>query len=380
MSSSQSTVFPFYAKACISLLLMILIAGIIFIGRDIIIPFAFSLLIAVLLLPFNNFLERHKVNRVIAIIISLIVSAIFFAGVVYFLTRQMVHFAEDIPAIKKQFFHHAAVVQQWLTLHFNVSKTQQVTLMNDATDNIKDSGFIGDTVLSVTQLLAVFVLLPVYTFLLLYYRDMIYTFFVRVFSSTHSEKVKEVLKESRYIVQGYMIGLLAEMGIVAAINSLGFILLGVSYAVFLGVLAAILNIIPYIGMLIASVFCALVTLSTSNQITDVIGVVAILIVVQFIDNNIIMPKVVSSKVKINALITIFGVFAGAALAGISGMFLSIPTIAILKVIFDRVEGLEPWGLLLGDDVTGKKKMTMFKKMKGGKKTDAEKTENPLVAK
>jgi len=122
-----------------------------------------------------------------------------------------------------------------------------------------------------------------------------------------------------------MMGFLVEMAIVAIINSLGFILFGIKYAIFLGLLAALLNLIPYIGMLIASVFCALATLGNSNNISDVIAVVVILTVVQFFDNNLIMPKVVSSKVKINVLITILGVLAGRLVAGVSGMFLSIPT-------------------------------------------------------
>lgn len=371
MSANQQTDIPLYAKACITLLLITLIGGIIFIGKDIIIPFSFALLIAVLLLPINVFLEKRKVNRVLAIIVSLIVSILFFTAILYFLARQVAGFVQDIPAIKKQLIQHGLEVQKWFTLHFNVTKTEQTTMVNTAADSIKDAGFIGDTVLSVTQLLAVFVLLPVYVFLLLYYRDMIYNFFIRLFGSAHSARVKEVLKESRYIVQGYMMGLIVEMGIVAAINSIGLMLLGIQYAVFLGLLAAILNLIPYIGMLIASVFCALITLSTSNEITDVIAVVVILTVVQFIDNNIIMPRVVSSKVKINALITILGVLVGGALAGVSGMFLSIPAIAILKIIFDRVDGLQSWGLLLGDDINGTAMKINFRKMKQGSKAAIE---------
>jgi predicted PurR-regulated permease PerM len=191
---------------------------------------------------------------------------------------------------------------------------------------------------------------------------MIRRFFVRVFKDEHEARVMEVLRESRSIVQGYMIGLIIEMGIVAAINALGFTILGIQYAVFLGVLAAILNMIPYIGMLIASIFCMLITLTNSTEITDIVGVLVILVVVQFIDNNIIMPKVVSSKVKINALITIVGVLVGGALAGVSGMFLSIPAIAILKVIFDRVDDLKPWGMLLGDEITGLQKSSFFMKL------------------
>jgi len=224
----------------------------------------------------------------------------------------------------KQLLHHVVVVQKWLTASFNITRSAQATMVNSATDNMEYSSFIGVTVLSVTQLLSVLVLLPVYIFLLLHYRDMIYIF-RKGFWQQPYRKVKEVLQESRFIVQGYMMGLLVEMAIVAIINSLGFILFGIKYAIFLGLLAALLNLIPYIGMLIASVFCALATLGNSNNISDVIAVVVILTVVQFFDNNLIMPKVVSSKVKINVLITILGVLAGRLVAGVSGMFLSIPT-------------------------------------------------------
>jgi predicted PurR-regulated permease PerM len=361
MSSNISGGVPVYAKACIILLLNLLIGGIIYIGQDIIVPFGFALLIAVLLLPVVKWMERKGVNRIIAIMICLICSLLILTALIYFLTTQVLNFTRDIPAIKKQLHEHSIIVQHWLTDHFHISKREQTKLVNDATGNIASSSFIGDTVWSLTQVLSVLVLLPVYCFLCLYYRDMIYNFFIKIFDKAYSARVKEVLQESRYIVQGYMVGLILEMAIVTTINSFGFIVLGIKYAIFLGLLAAILNMIPYIGMLIASVFCALITLSTSNQISDVIGVVVVLTVVQFIDNNIIMPKVVSSKVKINALITILGVLVGGALAGISGMFLSIPVIAILKVIFDRVEGLEPWGMLLGDDITGKKAYVFRKK-------------------
>ncbi len=189
---------------------------------------------------------------------------------------------------------------------------------------------------------------------------MIESFLINVFSTHHKDKVKEVIKESRLIVQSYMAGLLIEMGIIATINTAGFLLFGIKYAFFLGLLAALLNLIPYIGMLIASIFCMLVTLTTTNDLTKVLWVAVVLTVVQFFDNNILMPKVVSSKVKINALITIFGVLAGGAIAGISGMFLSIPVIAILKVIFDRIEALKPWGELMGDEITHTRKGRLLK--------------------
>jgi predicted PurR-regulated permease PerM len=355
---------PFYLKITLVLLMLSVIGGLIFIGQDIIIPLAFSILLAVLLLPFNTYLEKKRVPRVLAIIISLTVSIVFIGGVVYFLSSQIARFMNDVPAIKEHLSGHVKTLQSWITHQFNITRVEQTSILDNATEKIKNSGtgFLGDTFLSFTQGVMVVVLLPVYSFLILYYRSMIKQFLIAVFKNENAEKVKDVLNQSKFIVQGYMMGLIIEMGIVAAINTAGFAVVGIKYAVFLGVLAAILNMIPYIGMLIASVFCMLITLTTSTHMSDVVWVAIILIVVQFIDNNIIMPKVVSAKVKINALITILGVLIGGALAGVSGMFLSIPGIAILKVIFDRVEDLQPWGILLGDDITGSKKNPLFLKI------------------
>ena len=355
---------PFYIKLSLILLMLSLVGFIIFIGQDIIVPLAFAILLSILLLPFTNYLERKGVSRVLAITISLTLSIIFIVGIVYFLSSQIARFMADIPAVKQHLSDHLKTVQRWVTSQFHITRVEQTTLIDNATEKIKSSGsgILGDTFLTLTQGLMVVILMPIYSFLVLYYRGMIKRFIVAVFKDEHEAKVKEVIQESKSIVQGYMAGLIIEMGIVAAINAAGFIILGIKYAVFLAVLSAILNMIPYIGMLIASVCCMLITLTTSTHISDIIWVAVILTLVQFIDNNIIMPKVVSSKVKINALITILGVLIGGALAGVSGMFLSIPAIAILKVIFDRVEELKPWGLILGDDITGHRKSSIYLKL------------------
>lgn len=361
---SQTARTPFHQQLSFTLISLSIICYTIFIASDIIVPLAFAILLAILLLPITNFLERKKVPRALANIIGILIALLFIGSIIYFLSSQISGFMQDLPSIKQHLANHWITVQKWVSQKFHFTRMQQTKFMVNAADKIKSSGtgILGDTVLSLTQAMFVLVLLPVYTFLILYYRGMIKKFFLSVFKDEHEERVLEVLKESRSIVQGYMIGLIIEMGIVAAINSAGFFILGIQYAIFLGVLAAILNMIPYIGMLIASIFCMLITLTSSTEITDIIGVLVILIVVQFIDNNIIMPKVVSSKVKINALITILGVLIGGALAGISGMFLSIPSIAILKVIFDRVDDLKSWGMILGDEVTGSRKSKLFMKM------------------
>ena len=114
-----------------------------------------------------------------------------------------------------------------------------------------------------------------------------------------------------------------------------------------GIAGAFLNVIPYLGGVIAMTIFAAIALVTKEPIY-VFYVLLLYLIVQFIDNNYIVPKIVASKVKLNAFVSIFAVLAGAALWGIPGMILSIPLTAIMKLIFDRIDAVKPWGFLLGD--------------------------------
>ncbi|MEP6628609.1 MAG: AI-2E family transporter, partial [Ginsengibacter sp.] len=156
--------------------------------------------------------------------------------------------------------------------------------------------------------------------------------------------------ETKNAIQSYMVGLLLEALIVAAMNSAALLLLGVRYSILIGVIGAILNILPYIGGLIAIAIPLLIATVTQDGFSTQIGIIIAYLLIQFIDNNILVPRIVSSKVKINALVSIVIVLLGAAIWGVPGMFLSIPFVAVLKIVFDRVDELNPWGKLLGDDV------------------------------
>ncbi len=158
------------------------------------------------------------------------------------------------------------------------------------------------------------------------------------------------MQNVKIAIRSFLVGLLIEMGVVASLTCVGYMIAGIQYAVLLGVITGILNLIPYIGILVAGLLSIVATLSNSPDMSIIISVVLVNIIVQLIDNNILVPMIVSSKVKINALVSIVGIIIGGEIAGIAGMFLAIPLIAILKVIFDRIESLEPWGFLMGDDL------------------------------
>ncbi|CAN5250966.1 AI-2E family transporter [soil metagenome] len=353
----------FLVRTTLVLLSLISLAFIINIGQDIIVPIAFSVCLAILLLPMNRYMEKKRIDRIPAILISILLALLVLTIIIYFFTQQIANFVNDIPLLKKQVNHHLITIQRWIYTQFHLTKLEQTEYFNKATSEIGDNktGFIGQTFLTITNSIFFLVLLPIYTFLVLYYRDMIKKFLIDLFPRNNKEDVVHVITASRTIINGYMVGLLIEMGIITTINYVGFLVIGIKYALFLSVFTAILNMIPYIGMLIASILCMLITASTSTEIMDVVWVLAVLVVVQFFDNNILMPKIVSSKIKINAMATIIGVLVGGALAGVSGMFLSIPFIAIMKTICDRVPELKPWGEILGDEITIMYKGRLIKK-------------------
>src|SRR5688572_26403984 len=348
-----SNSIPFYVKLSLYLVSIYILGTIIYTGKDIIMPVCFAIVVAMLLLPVVNWLMRKSIPGVLSMILAILLSLLFAGGIIYFLSSQVASFMTDLPGIKEKLGQHISTLQDWINNQLNISIKQQDSAVESPKQNMqKGSSGMGTALLGMANVMVMLILLPIYTFLILYYRKLIHKFLVDVFPDRHRSKVEDVLKESKSIVQGYMVGLLLEMAIVTILNTTGFLVIGIQYAVFLAVLAAVLNLIPYVGMLIAAVICMAVTLTTSDNVADIIWVGVILIGVQFIDNNFIMPYIVSSKVRINALVSIIGVLVGGALAGIPGMFLSIPGIAILKSVFERVEGLKPWGELLGDDKKG----------------------------
>lgn len=347
----KKTGAPFYQKLSFNLISLAIISLAIFYGRDILLPFLFSVLLASLLLPVTRFLVRKKFNRPFSILIPLLTSIVIGVGILYFLSSQVINFMDDVPALKERVTEVSNSFQQWFKESTNMPIRKQNQYFQDTVKDLKEKApeLVGQTFVSLTGILVYAVLLPLYTFLILYYRSNIKLFLVSQFKNGSEVRVQEVLSESTSISQQYLTGLLIETTLVFTLNTIGFLILGIKYAVFLALLAALLNLIPYVGIIVANVICMLITLVSSENMSDALWVGAILAVVQFLDNNFGMPMIVGTKVRINALVTILGVFIGGALCGVPGMFLAIPALAFLKVVFDKVPELNPWGMILGDN-------------------------------
>lgn len=355
---------PLYVKLGFQFLVIFFICFFINIAQNILIPFAFAILLTVLLLPIVSFLESLKINKVISIGIAILIAIGFIAGIIYFLSSQIAGFIQDVPSIKQHLNDHLVQMQRWIKAKFNISFTEQNQYIAEQANKLKASGtgYIKTTFFSITDTLLVLFLMPIYTFLLLYYRLHIRNFLFNVFKKEYNAHVQSVINKSKIMIHSYMVGVLIEMAIIASANSIGLVILGIKYAIFFGVLSAVLNIIPYIGMFTATLFTVLITLTTSENTSDILWIIIIFYGIHIIDTNFIVPRIVASRLRINALISILGMVIGGALTGISGLFLSVPAIAFIKIICDHIDSLKPWGILMGDDTTYSEKTKLYKKI------------------
>ena len=353
--------YPFYIKATVILFGLVLFTYSMANLREILTPICFSLMLAILLNRLVLMFEKYKIPKALAIIFSLLIAFTIILSIGYFLSSQILNFGDDLPVLKKKFIELFTRLQQTLQMNFGFSIKQQDQWLSEAQSGLKP--FIGETLGTVAGSMGVMFLLPVYTYLLLYYKKMILGFLYEVFADADSGKVAEVLQQTKGAIQSYMTGLLLEALVVAILNTTALLLFGVKYAKLIGVIGAILNILPYIGGIIAIALPLIVATITKDGIQTQLGISAAYLVIQFIDNNILVPMIVSSKVKINALVSVVVVLLGGSLWGLSGMFLSIPFTAIIKIIFDRIDELKPWGKLLGTEVPTIQKLKIVTRKK-----------------
>lgn len=340
---------PFHSKFAHTLIIIIALGYLFYIGQDIICPILLAMLFAILLRPVASFLnEKFRFPNVLACLVTILLFALLIVGVLYFISSQIAVMADDWDKIKSNMQLHFEHLQNYMKDTFNVSTQEQEKFLKDAEG--KGKQMIGSTLLSVTDVLFSMLVIPIYMFLILLYRTHFANFVVKLFEEKQHEKLRDIISTVKVSVQSYIMGLLFELLIVSTLTTLGLWIIGVKYALLLGVITGILNLIPYIGIFVAGLITVVASLTGSSDLSIIIGIIVVNLIVQFIDNNLLVPMVVSSKVEINSLATIVGIIIAGTLAGVAGMFLAIPIMAICKVIFDRVDSLQAWGYLLGDDL------------------------------
>lgn len=356
-----------------SILICILAVGYIAIIADkIIIPIVFALLFSILLLPLARFFEKKLgFPRGAASGVAVILFIVGITIVFYTIGTQISNLSNDWPLFKNQLQTSLTSLQQWIavTFHYNIEK--QKTAINNAASGALSGGtsIIGSTLLSVTSLILYTVLTLIYTFFMLLYRKVLLKFLIALVNDAKTTIVHDVVSNIQIVIRKYILGLLLEMFIVAALCWISFGLLGIKYFVLLGLITALFNIVPYVGIFTALLLSAIITFATSGISTPLLLVVITIVVIHLIDSNILLPFIVGSKVSINALVTVIGVVAGEMIWGLPGMFLSVPIIAMMKIICDRVEPLKPWAIILGHEKEEKKILKFPAKKKAPVKTN-----------
>ena len=360
----EDSKIPFYAKVTIFLVGLIALLAIMYIAKSIIIPIVFSVIIAIVLHPFINFLVRLKINRILAIVITMFLTFLVIAAFGIVLINQASRFGESWPILIEKFTsllnQNIADAADYFNkdpqkIHDWITKTQGELINSSA-------AAIGQTLVILGNGLVVLLLIPFYVFMILFYQPLILEFIVRISGLNYESHVRVIVSQIKTVIQHYLIGLIIEAGLMAVLNTAALLMLGIEYAVILGILAAVLNVIPYVGGIIAVALPMMVALVTKPSPWYAIYIMIAYYIIQLIDNNYIVPYIVASKVKINALFSVIIVLVGNALWGVPGMFLSMPLLAILKLICDHIDPLKPYGFLLGDTMPSLIKIkTIFKK-------------------
>jgi len=348
-----TTTSSVYAKLLPPLLCFTVLIILMYIGQSVFKPICLAGLLAILLISPSRLFERAGFPRGIAALMSLLLAIMVFIVLFYFLSNSIIQFKNDVPVLIERITESISQIELWAQKQFDISPQQTKEIVESTRTSVTPStSYIINTLTSLSSTVLMSIIIAIYTFLLLLYRGLIVQFLVALFRKEHTQKVHSIVSKTRFVIKSFIVGLFIEMVVVAAANCTAFFFLGVKYALLLGVIAAILNIVPYLGIFSACVLCTLITFTT-NSLSTVIGLNIALIIIHMIDSNILMTKIVGSKVKLNALATIIGVVFFSALWGLIGTFLAIPIMAILKVIFDDVDAFRPFSVIMGDDTSVK---------------------------
>lgn len=342
---------PFTAKRSIELLGLVLLGFLIVIGSDIIMPVLMAFFISMMLLPVFNFLKRRRIPEAISIFLAIFLLVIAVALIIWFFSSQVSSLIADFPQIRKNVTIHLNSLSNWINEISGFSTQEQTKFIDEQANRFLNFGgsLLSGAAGSVSSTIIFLGLIPIYIYLFLFYKNLLIRFVFLWFPEENHPKVREAMLETKVIIRSYLLGLLIQITYITVLLGGILLLIGIKHALLIAVIFAFLNLIPYLGALIGNLIGVLLTLSSSSEIWPIIAVLGTIAFVQFLDNNILMPRIVGSKVRINAMAAILGVFIGGSLAGISGMFLSLPIIAILKITFDRSDAFKHWGVLLGDE-------------------------------
>ncbi|CAN5741499.1 AI-2E family transporter [soil metagenome] len=353
-SSHRSHLFRFNGV----LLSLLLFFGILYLGKALFIPFFLALLFAMLMTPVSNWLERHSVPKWLAVMLCIIALLSVLAGLAYFIGSQVTHLTEDLPELQERVMERVEEVRAFVERNFGITLDRE---------NLPESGTATNVatrvVFGVFHLVFNFGLILVYIYLLIFYRRRLQRFIVKVFKAEERETTRSVIQESGKVAQHYLGGIFIVCTILAILNTTALMVIGVEHAVLFGVIAGYLNFIPFIGTVLGSLLPITMALLTEDSVVPALLVAANFAFNQFLEESVLTPYFVGSKVNINPLAVVLAIIVGNLMWGVAGIVIFIPFIAIAKIIFDHVESLRPYGYVLGSSEDDDNSDTTYIKLK-----------------
>lgn len=333
-----------------ALIALVILVYFLIIAKALLIPLAFGLLFALVLLPVCDFFERFIPNRIIAIILTFITVLLPLLGILFFFGYEFVRLVRGIPSIEIQLKEGINNIIDWTQENLNLGVEDLTQWIQQNLTTLIDAplSFITNSLSSSTTLIAGLVLSALYTFFMLWYRTSFRNFFIYQFGPSTRDEADTLLSDIQRVMQEYLSGLGLVMLILGVLNSTGLWLIGIKYAPFWGFLAAFLAIIPYIGTTLGGILPFLYALATTGTFWQPAAVVLLYFSVQQLEGNVITPKVVGSSVQINPLAAIIALIIGGLIWGIAGLILAIPAIAALRVVLSHIDHFKPLSELLGE--------------------------------
>lgn len=317
-------------------------------ARNFLYPILLGVLLAYLLLPMAAYLEKIKVPRPLAIILSIIFVMTVIGGVVFFLYNRVTFFLEDIPSFRMNAQTNIDNILNKVEANFGLSvETQKLWLRQNINDIFEGGiGNILSAFSATTSTIFAIGIMPVYVFFMLYYRNKFRNFVLMITGKSTHEKTKNVLEQTSNVTQKYVGGVVTVVLILCVLNSVGLMIIGIKYAIMFGIISALINLIPYFGTLIGGTVPLAFTLFSDTP-EKALGIIIMYLIIGFTENNILTPNITGGSVQINPFFTILGLVVGGIVWGIPGMLLVVPVLGIVKIIFENISEMHPYAYLMG---------------------------------
>lgn len=328
----------------------LLISALLYFGKTLFIPLSFSILISFILFPVCKWLEKKGIPQTIAIFISIFGMTLFFGTVIYLLFTQVIKFSNEWHILQVKLLETANQLSFFLADRFDLSSEKQMNFIKNVVSNsgIQAISLLKTTLYSLSESVFYLLIIPLYSALILYYRQLLVNVLYHIFPSEKKEIIREILVETIHTYYNFIKGMLVVYLIVGILNSVGLAIIGIPHPFLFGFIASILTFVPYVGIFISSLLPITVSWLTYNSIWYPLGIIIVFSIVQLLEAYIIFPFIVGKRLKINTLVIILVTIVGGMLWGAAGMILFIPFLSIAKLIAERTKGLKTLSMLLGD--------------------------------